>query len=376
MLKSVSRNVVTSMQRERERQQWGFVMKIVREHSEPRTGKTNFPAKEWAKSPANFHPGYIPGQSEASARLHCQLQTLSPGNFPILLAGETGVGKEHVAQLIHNWSDRASAPYIAINCAAIPSELLEAEMFGIGRGVATGVQEREGYFQLAHGGTLFLDEIGDMSPQLQAKLLRALQEKEIRRVGGSTLRIDVRIVAATNVDLEQRMREGTFRSDLYYRLAGAVVRVPPLRERREDIQLFVQYFADRFAKECGKSITGITVRALELLNNYFWPGNIRELEHEIRRLVYLCPSGEAIDAKLLSEKISTPDPALNQMPKLYDTLLLEPHLAGIERALICQALARTNGNLTRAAKLLGTSRNGLTIKMDRLEIRNGRQFKP
>ena len=355
------------MQRAGKLQQNGFAMRIVRETrssiSEADRGQHITPGHD---SPSNFPEGYIPGESEASARLHCHLRTLSPGNLPILLAGETGVGKEQIARLLYKWSDRAGSPFIAINCAAIPSELLEAEMFGIGKGVATGVQEREGYFQLAQGGTLFLDEIGDMSPQLQAKLLRALQEKEIRRVGGSTLRIDVRIVAATNADLQQRMREGTFRSDLYYRLAGAVVQIPSLRARKEDIHLFVQRFADQFAKESGKAIAGITIRTLELLNNYSWPGNIRELEHEIRRLVYLCPAGHAIGSRLLSEKISAPDPSLK--PDFSETLLIERHVAALERNLIRHALGRTNRNLTKTAKLLGISRNGLAIKMARLAI--------
>jgi transcriptional regulator with PAS, ATPase and Fis domain len=340
-------------------------MKIVRENA-PAAGEDR---QATYASPSAFPPGYIPGKSEASARLYWQIKTLSSGNLPILLVGETGVGKEHVAQLLHGWSERAECPFIPINCAAIPSELLEAEMFGIGKGVATGVLEREGYFQLAQGGTLFLDEVGDMSPHLQAKLLRALQEKEIRRVGGTTLRIDVRIVAATNVDLQERMREKSFRSDLYYRLAGAVVHVPPLRERKEDIFLFIQHFAELMARESGKSLGGITGRALELLNNYDWPGNVRELEHEIRRVVCLCRDGEVIESKLLSDKISTPDLSrAKPVPNINGSLLIEPHLAELERTLIKHALARTNGNLTRAAKLLGVSRNGLVIKMDRLAL--------
>ena len=343
-------------------------MRIVRETTTSLSAADSSGRECSTASPSNFPEGYIAGESAASARLHCQIQTLSPSNLPILLVGETGVGKEQIARLLHKWSDRAGSPFVAVNCAAIPSELLEAEMFGIGKGVATGVQERQGYFQLAQGGTLFLDEIGDMSPQLQAKLLRALQEKEIRRVGGSTLRIDVRIVAATNVDLQQRMKEGAFRSDLYYRLAGAVVQIPSLRERKQDILLFVQYFADQFAKESGKAIAGITIRTFELFNNYPWPGNIRELEHEIRRLVYLCPNGHVIGSKLLSEKISAPDLLLKKTPDLRETLLIEPHLAELERTLIRHALRRTNGNLTKTAKLLGISRNGLAIKMTRLAI--------
>jgi len=216
-------------------------------------------AENAESEPTRFPPGYFVGKSKAIGRVHREIETLCDSSLPILLVGETGVGKEMLAQLVHQWSDRAHGPFIAVNCAAIPAELLESEMFGIEKGVATGVHEREGYFQRARGGTLFLDEISEMSAPLQAKLLRALQEKEIQQVGGSILKADVRFIAATNSDLQQRMQDGRFRSDLYYRIAGTLVRIPPLRERKEDITPLVQHFAELYGRECGKRIVGISV---------------------------------------------------------------------------------------------------------------------
>ncbi|MEO1086874.1 MAG: sigma 54-interacting transcriptional regulator, partial [Acidobacteriota bacterium] len=180
-------------------------------------------------------PGIVPSVAPSMRALYRQIGLLRQGTLPVLILGESGVGKEHIARLIHETSRRSHRPFVAINCAAIPSELLEAEMFGIGRGVATGVEPREGKFQIADGGTLFLDEIGDMSPELQAKLLRALQEREIMPLGRESQRVDVRVVAATNTDLQARMTDGEFRQDLYYRLAGYEIDVPPLRERRADL---------------------------------------------------------------------------------------------------------------------------------------------
>lgn len=324
-------------------------------------------------SPKTFPAGYFVGQSKASTLLHREVETICSSNLPVLLVGETGVGKEHLAHLLHLWSSRADGPFVAINCAAIPAELLEAEMFGIARGVATGVIERAGYFQRAQGGTLFLDEIGEMSRHLQAKLLRAIQEKEVSRVGGETVKVDVRIVTATNSDLQKRLEEGGFRADLYYRIAGAVIRVPPLRERKEDIQLLVQHFIDISAGESGKFIRGITIWALELLTQYHWPGNVRELQHEVRRLVSLCPDGQSINSALISEPISAPEPSTaDSNLSLENTLLIEPHVAELERTLIRNALKRSGGNQTIAAKLLGISRNGLAIRMARRSIQVSR----
>jgi two-component system response regulator HydG len=306
------------------------------------------------------------------ASLYGQMQALLDGDLPVLILGETGVGKELLARSLHASSARREKPFIAINCAAIPADLLEAEMFGIGKGIATGVIERTGKFQLAQQGTLFLDEIGDMSPDLQAKLLRALQEKEIQPVGGVPVAVDIRVVAATNSDLLQRIEEGRFRRDLYYRVAGYALRVPALRERREDIPALVEGFLRAFSRKARKWVRGITVKALHTLVEYGWPGNIRELEHEVRRLVYLCPEGQAIDSRMLFNHVLVPtlggkpsDP-----PAQGDSLELEAHVHEVEERVIRKALARAGGNRTEAAKLLGISRNGLTIKMKRLGIKD------
>jgi two-component system nitrogen regulation response regulator GlnG len=306
------------------------------------------------------------------ASLYGQMQPLLHGDLPVLILGETGVGKEFLARALHASSARREGPFVAINCAAIPADLLEAEMFGIGKGIATGVVERQGKFQLAQRGTLFLDEIGDMSLDLQAKLLRALQEKEIEPVGGAPVAVDIRIVAATNSDLLRRIEEGRFRRDLYYRVAGYALRVPPLRERKEDITALVEGLMRNFATESGRSIRGITVKAHHVLVGYHWPGNIRELEHEMRRLVYLCPEGQAIDSSMLSPHLLLPPPP-EELPGSeppMSSLHLDTHLQRVEAIVIRRALAQARGNLTQAAKLLGISRNGLTIKMKRLGIKD------
>jgi two-component system, NtrC family, response regulator HydG len=310
--------------------------------------------------------------------LFAQIPPLVEGDVPVLLLGETGVGKEGLARILHASSRRHRGPFVAINCAAIPADLLEAEMFGIGKGIATGVVERKGRFQLADGGTLLLDEIGDMPLALQAKLLRALQEREIQPVGGAPLRVDIRVVAATNSDLHRRMEEGLFRRDLYYRVAGFALRVPPLRERREDIPALVQTFLERFTAEATKAVRGVTIKALRTLVEFPWPGNVRELEHEVRRLVYLCPDGQAIDSTMLSPHVAAcapladgPDDVEQAEPldlAAPGSLDLESNLGHLERRLIKQALAQARGNRTRAAKLLGISRNGLAIKMERLGL--------
>lgn len=318
----------------------------------------------------SFPPGYVKGISDAISVLYRELAMLSRGDFSILLLGETGVGKEHLARIIHAWSDRDAGPFVAVNCAAIPVELFEAEMFGIGKGIATGVQERKGYFQLAEKGTLFLDEIGELEMASQAKLLRALQDIEVRRIGGSTFKRNVRIIAATNADLRNRMEEGNFRPDLYYRIAGFELHVPPLRQRRDDIPLLVEHFLKIFSQEAGKLICGITPETLRLLINYSWPGNIRELESELRRIVYLCPNKQTINATLLSTHILLPKVPRKEPASLarYSSLLLRPHVEELERRLIRQALAWSHGNHSKAAKLLGISRNGLASKIEHLGI--------
>jgi len=319
----------------------------------------------------HFGEGHVRGRSAAMQAVHEQVRQLLRGDIPVLITGETGVGKELIARLIHASSQRRKGPFVAINCAAIPSELLEAELFGIERGVATGVQPRQGKFQQAGGGILFLDEIADMSADLQAKLLRALQAMEISPVGGrQPVPVDVRILSATNTNLQERLADGRFRRDLYYRIAGFVLRVPPLRERREDIPLLVEHFMRRYAEEVGKPIRGITVKALHALVNAGWPGNVRELEHEVRRLVYLCPEGRAIDSRMISGEIlyACMEMDLDSFEMSPD-LRLETRVDELERKLITVALARTRGNRSKAAKLLGISRNGLALKMERLGLK-------
>lgn len=313
-----------------------------------------------------FPAGYIPGTAPALLAVYSAMEALaatSANDLPVLLLGETGVGKEPLARTLHNSSSRRGGPFVALNSAAIPADLLEAELFGIGRGVATGVTGRPGRFELARGGTLFLDEIGDLPIPLQAKLLRALQEKEITPVGGAPLPLDARVVSATHADLGEKVRSGQFRPDLYYRLAGVVLEVPPLRERREDIPALVQGFVRAFSRQARKRVRGITEAALEKLVAYGWPGNVRELEHEARRLVYLCPEGQPIDEAHLAKEIREAEAG----PDLA-SLRLDERLADLESRLIREALERSGGNRTRAARLLGISRNGLAIKMARLGI--------
>ncbi|HEY9283832.1 MAG TPA: sigma 54-interacting transcriptional regulator [Pyrinomonadaceae bacterium] len=323
-------------------------------------------------SPQNEFPEhYVAGTSEAVRVLHRELAAVSRGDFSVLLLGETGVGKEHLARLIHSWSHRRGGPFVAVNCAAVPPELFEAEMFGIGKGVATGVQERQGYFHAAERGTLFLDEIGELEVQLQAKLLRVLQDKEVRRVGGSTAKANVRIVAATNADLRRRMGEGTFRADLYYRIAGFEITAPPLRGRSEDIPHFIDYYLKRISREAALPTPALTPEALKLLTEYAWPGNVRELEHELRRLVYLCPPGTRIGVEHIPARLCAAGRAQaghGRQQFWPPTLMLGPNLEEVERRVIRQALLRSRGNCSKAAKLLGISRNGLAIKLRRLEI--------
>jgi transcriptional regulator with PAS, ATPase and Fis domain len=313
-----------------------------------------------------FPEGYVPGHSAAIVELYAQTRALVQGDVPVLLLGETGVGKEQLAHVLHASSSRRGGPFVAVNCAAIPADLLEAEMFGIGRGVATGVNERPGQFQLAKGGTLFLDEIGDMPLALQAKLLRALQGRDIQPVGGAPVRIDARVITATNSDLDARIEKGQFRHDLYYRVAGFVLRVPALRERREDIPGLVQALLCVFARETGKPVPAITADALRALVAYAWPGNVRELEHEVRRLVYLGEEGEAVDCHLLSERVLVAEEAETDAPP--SSLRLAANVDHLERRLIRTALARTGGKRSPAARLLGVSRNGLAMKMERLGL--------
>jgi len=312
----------------------------------------------------SFPKGYVVCHSAAMRELYLELERFVSGELPILLTGETGVGKEAIARTIHLSSPRRHGPFVAVNCAAIPAELLESELFGIEDRVATGVAARPGKMVIASGGVLFLDEIGEMPVGLQAKLLRALEERQVYPVGGRRpVPVDVRLVSATNADLDSCLESGRLRRDLYYRLAGCVLRIPPLRERPGDIPLLVQRFVEEAAAETGRRVRGVSVRALEALVARSWPGNVRQLRHEVYRLVHLCPQDGLITSDLLPDPVPCTRSGTSPSP-----FALEPRIRALERDLILAALRETGGNRTRAAKLLGLSRYGLLLKMRRLGL--------
>ncbi len=296
----------------------------------------------------------------------------------VLLLGETGTGKEMLAKIIHYNSNRAKNLFVAQNCGAVPDTLLQSELFGHVKGAFTGAtQDKKGLFELADKGTLFLDEIGDTSPAFQLGLLRVLQEGEVRPLGAHfTRKVDVRIIAATNKDLKAEVEKGNFREDLYYRLSVFPIKLPPLRERREDIPDLVHHFIQKYAARMGKTIPGIDDKALALLTQSDFPGNIRELENEIERMVTLADDGQILDETLLSPRFfshvtlsgtphSTPAPG---------DLNLKAALAEVERTLITRALEESKGNILRAAEKLGISRVGLHKMLKRHQI-NPEQFK-
>lgn len=278
----------------------------------------------------------------------------------VMLLGESGTGKELFARAIHQGSDRAARPFIALNCAALPESLLEAELFGHEKGAFTGAQaRRQGRFELAHGGTLFLDEVAEMSPQVQVKLLRVLQEGEFERVGGSqTIRVDARIVAATNKHLEAEVEAGRFREDLFYRLNVIQLALPPLRARRDDIPLLAQHFLERFAGRNQKRITGITAEAVAALQGWSWPGNVRELENLMERAVVLCRS-EVIGLEDLPASMRDHEPEQRALTFAIGTPLEE-----VERTLIRETLRFTRGDKRLAAQLLGIATRTIYRKLD------------
>jgi transcriptional regulator with PAS, ATPase and Fis domain len=281
----------------------------------------------------------------------------------VLLTGESGTGKELIARVIHYQGPQAKGPFIAVNCAAIPETLLEAELFGYERGAFTGATQRKpGRFELAGGGTLFLDEVADMSAVLQAKLLRVLQDRKFERVGGTeTLTTDARFIAATNQDLERLMAEGRFRQDLYYRLNVYPICLPPLRERLEDLGPLTMHFLKRYSDDLRKEVLGISKEAMGLLERYTWPGNVRELENVIERAVILCQGTVVTAQELPSLREHFRPPTLSA-----DAFRLPPGglvLWELEKELIRQALEQTHQNKSRAAKLLRLSRTQLRTRM-------------
>jgi two-component system, NtrC family, response regulator AtoC len=283
---------------------------------------------------------------------------------PVLITGESGTGKELVARLIHDESDRSDSPFLPVNCGAIPENLLESELFGYVRGAFSGAdREKPGLFEVASGGTLFLDEIGDMPTPLQVKLLRVLQEGEIRRLGDTRTRaVDVRLVAATNKDLDEEIRSGAFRRDLYYRIAVVPIHLVPLRQRRDEVALLVRHFIDNYNRKLRLDIKGIDADAMRLLLEYSWPGNVRELENTIERAMVLAETTN-ITVDDLADHVRTPLPSLDGAELGDDELSVKKHGAALERRLIRQALERTGGNKTRAAELLDLSSRALLYKV-------------
>ncbi|NRA07127.1 MAG: sigma-54-dependent Fis family transcriptional regulator [Myxococcales bacterium] len=311
----------------------------------------------------------VVGTSAPLRELLALVMRVAATDSTALITGESGTGKELVARAIHFNSERAERPLVTVNCGAIPEELLESELFGHVKGAFTSaMSHREGRFSAAHSGTIFLDEIGDMSPNLQVKLLRVLQDRSFEPVGSSeTISVDARVIAATNQDLEKAMEEGRFRADLFYRLNVVPIQVPALRERREDIPQLVEHFLAVLAHERGSELGPMSDEALEVLCGYDWPGNIRELENLIERLTVLGGKGriEASDLPASPFRSQTPRPSSMRLPS--EGLSLRAEVEQLERDLITQALEHTQGNKNRAAKLLGLNRTTLFEKIEKIK---------
>jgi two-component system response regulator AtoC len=288
---------------------------------------------------------------------------------PALITGESGTGKELVARLIHAESERVNAAFVPLNCGAIPENLLESELFGYMRGAFTGAErDKPGLFEVASGGTIFLDEIGEMPHTLQVKLLRVLQEGQVRRLGDTRNRdVDVRLISATNKNLEEEVRTGGFRNDLYYRIAVVPIHLVPLRQRREEIPLLVRHFVEQYNRRLKVQITGVDPDAMQHLLVYSWPGNVRELENTIERAIVLC-EGTRITPVDLPAHITTPVNALDGVELADDELSVKKHSAVLEKRLIRLALERTGGNKTRAAELLELSSRALLYKIREYQI--------
>jgi two-component system response regulator AtoC len=317
-------------------------------------------------APAAFES--LVGSSAAMRQVYELVRRIAPTRSAVLVTGQTGTGKELVARAIHNLSPRRERLFVPLNCAAIPAELLESELFGHSRGAFTGAEsQRVGKFEVADGGTLFLDEIGDMPYLLQAKLLRVLQEGVIERIGSNKpIPVDVRVLSSTHRDLPARIRDGVFREDLYYRLNVLNVHLPPLRERQEDIARLAAYFLGRFARELGRETPTLSPEALRLLERHTWPGNVRELQNVMERAAVLA-AGPVVDAGFFSMLLPTgseplPEAAPGAAP---EGLALQPAVEALERKLILRALGAADDNKAQAARLLGISERTLWYKLKR-----------
>jgi len=312
----------------------------------------------------------IIGKSKPMQQVFELIRLAAPSKSNILVTGESGTGKELVAKAVHHHSRRASGPFVTVNSGSMPADLLESNLFGHVKGAFTGaLNNKKGLFEVADGGSIFFDEIGNVPLETQAKLLRVIQEKEFMRLGGvETQTADVRIIAATNADLEIAVREGTFREDLYYRLNVISVNLPPLRNRTEDIPLLVVHFLERYARENEKPITAISPAAMEMLMDYRWPGNVRELENAIERAVVLS-SGEILDVELLPPAVREPSAGASPLPSgTTNGFSFKDAIAAYERQLIVKALKSSGGVQKRAAEQLRLKPTTLHEMMKRLEI--------
>ena len=314
----------------------------------------------------------IIGQSAKMQELFRLVEKVAHSDSTVMIYGETGTGKELVAKAIHQNSYRKNKPFIAINCGAIPENLLESELFGHVRGAFTGAMSpKPGKFERAHGGTIFLDEIGDMSAELQVKILRVLQEREFERVGGAkTIKVDVRIIAATHRDLEKAVQKGTFREDLFYRLHVIPITLPPLRDRRSDIPLLVFHFLEQFNRKMNKEVEGVSDEALEIMMRYSWPGNVRELKNMVEMLVVLKGEGEILPRDL-PEKLRKKRNEHIELPRIEiseDGISLNTAVSEFEKALILQSLEKTKWVKNKAAKLLQLKRTTLVEKIKKYHL--------
>ncbi len=328
-----------------------------------------------------FDDGIIRSEESPVNQVCDTLKQVAAYEIPVLITGESGTGKELAARSLHYSSLRWNKPFVVENCGALPDELLESELFGHKRGAFTGaVEDHQGLFERADGGTIFLDEIGEVSPAFQVKLLRVLQEGEIRPVGSSkTRKVDVRAIAATNKDLETEVREGRFRKDLYFRLAAVTVHMPPLRERTHDIPILAEELLKSAMSALQKMTSGFTAETLECLKRYQWPGNVRELQNEIQRILVMAPDGDELGANLLSPRILVAAP-----PEDEDELLhlcefegtLKQRIESLEARILRETLIRHRWNKSRAAKELGLSRVGLRGKLERYGLEKIERLEP
>ena len=347
--------------------------RLVGENHALRAALADLGADAAAGAPARASSGDVRGlarlvgTSAALQSLKHTLAQVASTTATVLFTGESGTGKELCARALHELSPRSSGPFVAVHCAALPDTLLEAELFGAEKGAFTGVDERRiGRFERAHGGTLFLDEVGDIPPPMQVKLLRALQEGEIERLGGQgPIKVDVRVVAATHVDLRERVKDGRFREDLYYRLDVVSLRVPPLREREGDVAVLASTFLTLHAARHGRRIDGFEPRALLALSSWTWPGNVRELSHAIERAVVLCPDGSALRFDDLPPAVRDASPGDAVVAeKLLHFRVGQMTLPQMERAAIDATMAFVGGDKVQAAKLLGLSLRTLYRRLD------------